>query len=289
MSVGSGVVRWSALAGAMFVSAAAPAQTPTFSASVENVRVDVLVTDGDEPLLGLGAHDFEVLDNGVVQKVDLATFETLPLNVVLALDTSGSVTGARLASLRDASRAIVGGLLAGDQAGLLTFSSTLSVRTDLTGDTDRLNTALEGAPVSGDTSLVDAIYAAIVTAESGAGRGLVIVLSDGADTASFLRPESVHETARRSDVVVYGVSVSRLARKSFVNDLCAATGGRVLQAGSTDRVRETFLRVLQEFRHRYVLSYVPEGVPRDGWHRLKVRVKSRRASVKARPGYLAGP
>ncbi len=289
MSVGSGVVQWSALAGAMFVSAAALAQTPTFSASVENVRVDVLVTDGDEPLVGLGAGDFEVLDNGVVQKVDLASFETLPLNVVLALDTSGSVTGARLASLRDASRAIVSDLKASDRAALLTFSNALSVRAELTGDVERLSRALDGAPVSGDTSLVDAIYAAMVTAESGAGRGLVIVLSDGEDTASFLRPESVLDTARRSDVVVYGVSVSRLARKSFVNDLCAVTGGRVLQAGSTDRVRETFLRVLEEFRQRYLLSYAPEGVSRAGWHRLKVRVKNRRASVEARPGYLAGP
>jgi Ca-activated chloride channel family protein len=273
----------------MFVSAAASAQTPTFSASVENVRVDVLVTDGDEPLVGLGADDFEVFDNGVVQKVELATLETLPLNVVLALDTSGSVTGARLASLRDASRAIVGGLKTGDRAGLLTFSNTLSIRTDLTGDAERVHAALEAAPVSGDTSLVDAIYAAIVTAESGSGRGLVIVLSDGADTASFLRPKSVLETARRSGVVVYGVSVSRLTRKSLVSDLCAATGGRVLQAGSTDKVRETFLRVLEEFRHRYLLSYAPEGVPRAGWHRLRVRVKNRRATVKARPGYLAGP
>jgi hypothetical protein len=117
----------------------------------------------------------------------------------------------------------------------------------------------------------------------------VIVLSDGADTASFLRPKSVLETARRSGVVVYGVSVSRLTRKSLVSVLCAATGGRVLQAGSTDKVRETFLRVLEEFRHRYLLSYAPEGVPRAGWHRLKVRVKNRRATVKARPGYLAGP
>ena len=107
MSVGPSVVRWSALAGAVFVSSPAPAQTPTFSVAVETVRVDVLVTNGREPLLGLGAGDFEVLDNGVVQKVELATFQKLPLSLVLALDTSGSVTGARLESLREASRAIV--------------------------------------------------------------------------------------------------------------------------------------------------------------------------------------
>jgi VWFA-related protein len=289
VSVGPTVVRWAALAGAVFVSAAAPAQTPTFAVAVETVRVDVLVTDGREPLLGLGAGDFEVLDNGVPQKVDLATFQKLPLNVVLALDTSGSVTGARLESLREASRAIVGDLKAGDRVGLLTFSNALSVRTDLTGDVERVRSALDAIPVSGDTSLVDGAYAAIVTAESASGRGLVIVLSDGVDTASFLRPESILDTARRSDTVVYGVSGSRLERKGFVRDLCAATGGRVLKIESADGIRDAFLQVLEEFRHRYLLSYIPEGVSRGGWHQLTVRVKNRRAAVKARPGYLASP
>jgi Ca-activated chloride channel family protein len=288
VSAGSSAVRWSALAGVVFASAVTRAQTPTFSVAVETVRVDVLVTDRHEPLLGLGADDFEVLDNGVVQKVELASFERLQLNVVLALDTSGSVTGRHLESLREASRAIVGDLKAGDRAALLTFSNALSVLTDLSGDVERVRAALDEASASGDTSLVDGTYAAVVIAESASGRGLVIVLSDGVDTASFLRPESVIETARRSDVVVYGVAVSRL-RRSFVRELCAATGGRVLQIESTDEIRDAFLRVLEEFRHRYLLSYVPQGVPRAGWHSLKVRVKNRRATVEARPGYLAGP
>jgi Ca-activated chloride channel homolog len=287
VSAGSCVLRWSTLTAAVLASTATPAQTPTFPASVETVRVDVLVTDGREPLLGLGARDFEVLDNGVAQKVELATFQRLPLNVVLALDTSGSVTGARLESLREASRAIVGDLKVGDRAGLLTFSNTLSVRMDLTADVERVRAALDDVPVSGDTSLVDATYAAMITAESEAGRALVIVLSDGVDTASFLRPESVLETARRSDVVVYGVSLSRLERSGFVRDLCAATGGRGLKVASTEGIREAFLRVLEEFRHRYLLSYVPQGVSGSGWHPLTVRVKNRRAVVKARPGYLA--
>ena len=265
------------------------AQTPSFSASTEVVRVDVLVSDGHGPVVGLEAADFELLDSGVVQKVELVTDEKLPVSVVLALDTSGSVSGERFAELRAASRAIAGALDTGDKAGLLTFSSTVSVRTDLAEDVERLRVVLEAAPVTGYTALVDATHAAIVIGESGTGRALVILLSDGVDTASFLRPESVLETAQRSDTVVYGVSLSPLARSSFVARVCAATGGRVLKAASTDRIRETFLRVLEEFRHRYLLSYTPQDVPRGGWHTLKVRVRKRRVSVEARPGYLAGP
>ncbi len=125
-------------------------------------------------------------------------------------------------------------------------------------------------------------------AESDVGRGLLIVLSDGADTASFLTPESVLETAGRTDVVVYGVSVEAPGRTTFLKDLCKHTGGRLLRARSIRDIAATFLEVLDEFRHRYLLSYLPQGVPRAGWHKLVVRVKRRPAHVEARPGYFAG-
>ena len=73
---------------------------PTFSAGVEAIRLDVLVTNGDRVVLGLEASDFEVRDNGVLQDVELVSSENLPLNVILALDTSGSVAGKPLDDLR---------------------------------------------------------------------------------------------------------------------------------------------------------------------------------------------
>ena len=122
------LARCAALAAGVLSAAAASAQTPTFPAAVETVRVDVLVTDHRQPLLGLAAGDFEVLDNGVPQVVELVVSEGLPLNVVLALDTSGSLTEQRLEALRATSRAIVSDLKAGDRAALLTFSSALVLR-----------------------------------------------------------------------------------------------------------------------------------------------------------------
>jgi Ca-activated chloride channel family protein len=276
---------------ALFLTASGgmAAQTPTFSSAVETVRVDALVTDGHGPIAGLQASDFEVFDDDVTQTVDLVAFQQLPLNVVLALDTSGSVSGERLEALRAASLAVLDELKGEDKAALLVFSNALWVRAGLTAQTERVRAALEEAPVSGDTALIDATYVAMVLGESDAGRALVIVLSDGDDTASFLTPESVLETARRSDVVVYGVSVAGARRTSFLRDLCAQTGGRLLSAGPTKKIGETFLEVLAEFRHRYLLSYVPQGVPKGGWHRLVVRVKKRHANIEARPGYLSGP
>ena len=58
---------------------------------------------------------------------------------------------------------------------------------------------------------------------------------------------------------------------------------------STNDLSATFARILEEFRMRYLISYSPEGVAPGGWHELDVRVRTRGAAVKARPGYFAGP
>lgn len=170
------------------MSTSARAQTPTFATRTEAVRVDVLVTEDGRPVRGLGRGDFEVLDNGVPQEVDLASFEQIPLNVVLAIDVSDSVAGERLDHLRRAGHAML----------------------------------------------------------------------------------------------AYGSA-------SFLWALTAFTGGTHFEVESTKNLDQTFVRVLEEFRQRYLVSYTPRGVSRDGWHRLEVRVRGRSASVKARPGYLAGP
>ena len=265
-------------------------QQPTFISRIDSVRVDVLVTDGREPIVGLRPADFEVRDNGVPQVVDLMAFETIPLNVMLAFDLSSSVTGTRLEELRAASLTVAGALRPNDRAALLTFNNTISLRTPLTADLARLRAALDQLHLSGigdDTALVDASYSALVLGESDAGRSLLIVFSDGADTASFLTPAAVLETAKRSDVVVYSVESSTGLPTHFLEDLCALTGGRALHVTSSKKVAETFGTIFDEFRHRYLISYTPRGVSKDGWHRLDVRVKNRRATVKARPGYLA--
>ena len=85
-------------------------QDVTFSSRIEAVRVDVLVTDNGQPVRGLGPADFEIRDNGVVQQIDLVSFDQVPLNAVLALDMSDSVAGERLDRLRAAGNAVLAGL-----------------------------------------------------------------------------------------------------------------------------------------------------------------------------------
>jgi VWFA-related protein len=274
------------VAAALMAVSTTIAQT-VFTSRIEAVRVDVLVTDNGRPVQGLTPADFEVLDNGVKQRVDLASFEEIPLNVVLALDMSASLQGLRLGHLQTASRTVLDGLKMGDRAALVSFSHVVNPGGGLSEDLDRVRAALDQAQGEGLTSLVDAIHAGIMIGESDVGRSLLILFSDGVDTSSWLSAESVLDTAQRSDVVVYSVEIGE-GRASFTRDLSEMTGGRLISIESTRDLSSTFVRILEEFRMRYLISYSPEGVSGAGWHRLDVRVKSRGLTVKARPGYFAG-
>lgn len=269
-------------------SVQAAAQKPTFATRVEAIRVDVLVTDGDRPVRGLGAGDFEVSDNGVPQQVDFVSPEQLPINAIVALDMSGSVAGERLMHLQEASRALLDQLKKDDQAALVTFSHAVRQRSGLTANLASVRTAVGQAEPFGNTSLIDATFAAMMIGESDVGRSLLIVFSDGVDTSSWLSGDAVLETARRCDVVVYAVSAIEYLEPKFLRTLSEATGGTIFEVASTKDLRGAFLAALEEFRQRYLVSYSPRGVTADGWHRIEVRVKGRNVKVKARPGYLAG-
>ena len=265
-------------------------QNAVFSAKVEMVRVDALVTERDNgpAIVGLGPSDFEVYDNGVLQHVELVSFDEVPLNVILTLDMSDSVAGDRLDHLRGAGAALLAALKKDDQAALVTFSQLVALGAGLTKDVAPVRRAIDEAAGSGDTALVDGTYAAITLGESDAGRALVIVFSDGVDTASWLSADAVLDAAKRSDAVVYAVSTRSRLEPAFLRDVTSLTGGRLFEVEKTATLGAIFVGVLEEFRRRYLVSFTPRGVEKDGWHRLEVRLKGRRATIKARPGYLAG-
>jgi VWFA-related protein len=265
------------------------AQQATFSSRRETVRVDVLVSDRGRPVRDLRASDFEVLDSGVAQAVDLVSFEQLPLAVVMALDGSTSISPEQLETLRDAGRRVVGQLKPDDQAALLTFADAVSLRQRLTGDGTQLVAALDRMRPStdgnGGTALVDTCFTAMTMLDEAPGRGLLIVFTDGIDTSSWLAADRVLLAARRSNVVVYAVSTGRLPRGSFLRELSEATGGSAIDGQSPAAVSAAFVRILDEFRQRYLVSFSPANVPADGWHPLTVRVKGRTVEVRARAGY----
>jgi len=271
------------------VAGSAAQETPTFSTGVEAIRLDLLVTNRDRVVLGLEAADFEVRDNAILQDVELVSSEKLPLNVILALDTSGTMAGDNLDHLRSAGQALLARLEPGDLAGLVTFSDDVTLREGLTRDVDRLGRALAVVEARGGTAVIDGSYAAMMLGETEIGRDLLIVFSDGVDTSSWLTESQVLDAARRSDVVIYGVSVGGTVESEFLGKLTQITGGSLFEVKSTRDLSATFVDIFNEFRNRYLLSYSPQGVSSEGWHRLEVKVKGRRGVARVRAGYMRGP
>jgi VWFA-related protein len=260
---------------------------PTFSSRVEGVRVDALVTRNGKPVTGLRAEDFELLDNGVRQEINAISIGNMPISVVLAFDASQSVRGERLEGLRQASDVLLARLTPEDQVALVTFNETVTLRSPLTTDRSRVRGALSDVEAGGDTALVDGTFVAIGMGEADAGRSLLVVFSDGIDTSSWMSPEAARGAARGADAVIYAVS-SGTATRRFLGDLTELTGGTLLTEPRSDRLAAAFGTILDEFRQRYVLTYSPRGVTRDGWHRISIRARGPQLKVTARPGYLAG-
>ncbi|MEZ5289261.1 MAG: VWA domain-containing protein [Vicinamibacterales bacterium] len=279
------------LAGAVLMAGLATAgpsaRQATFSARVEGVRIDVLVTDGGRPVPGLGPADFEVRDNGVLQTIDLVSLGDVPLGVMLALDASRSVNGEQLRNLRAAGRLLLDGLRADDRASLLTFDLAVALRAPFTSAFADVARALDETTASGDTALVDAALGAVLVADRDGGRNVVVIFSDGTDTASFMPADRVVQTAERSRVLVYGVAAPGVDDTGFLRALAAGTGGRLVELERAGDPGAAFRDILEEVRRRYLVTFTPTGVARGGWHRLDVRVNRRGARVHARSGYVS--
>jgi len=257
----------------------------TFSSRTVGVRVDVLVTNGRMPVGGLTAADFELRDNGVLQSIEMVDASG-PINVVLALDVSSSTDGRRQADLRRASEAIIAGLVPGDRIALTTFSHAVTPRATLTEDFGSVRASLARIRPSGDTSVMDGAFVALMTTQAQPGRSLLVVCTDGYDTSSWLTADEVLEAAKRSNAVIYAVTSADAGEQSELKDLADAGGGQAIRVAAGSDLADTFRRVLSDFRSRYVLAFTPRGVDQGGAHRLDVRVKRPNLTVKARPGYV---
>ena len=274
-------------------------QQPTFRASVDVVRIDVSVMNGLNPVTGLKAANFVVTDNGVLQTLDSVSLDTVPLDLTLVLDTSGSLAGERLTHLIDALNALVRSLGPEDTASLLTFSEPVRLAVKPTRERAPLLAALTGLVADGSTSVNDAIFLALQLrpVDAGDSRPVLLLFSDGRDTSSWLRSDHVIEATKRSGMLLHVVELVadewlgargvEVRPSAFMGALADTGGGRRWFAKSSRDLRELFGKALTELRARYLLTYSPNGVSREGWHDVKVTLKNMRGEVTARPGYFA--
>lgn len=278
---------------------------PTFRTRASGVRIDVLVTSDEKPVSNLTAADFELTDGGVAQQIDVTSLGTAPVDVVIVLDTSTSLGDDGLRHLLRATNLLLDRLRPDDRAALVTFSRLVSVRSPLSREHGRVREMLKRLKPEGTTSVIDATYAATMLETQADRSVLLLVFSDGIDTASWLRAEKVLDTIRRSFIVPYAVVVGEAAApgaaaaalkpaesrepveevENFLGDLVATGGGLFMRATDTNELERHFADALDNFRQRYVLTYTPRGADAPGWHPVTVKVKGP-YRVRTRAGYV---
>lgn len=282
-----------------------------FRTEVELVYVDVFVTKEGAPVSGLGAGDFRVEDNGVAQRVEVVGQELVPTTAVLVLDTSASVAGSKLVHLKEAARVFLAGLGERDEAALVTFSHELALLKDASRDVAGVGAALGRVRARGGTALIDALYVSLKR-RWGTGRPLVVVFTDGQDSASWLENDDLLQAARESSALLHIVGTEPLpirvrspllplrpsrrfasqpeeTESGYVYLLRRAaetTGGAYWPVESATSLPDAFRRILEATNARYVLRYEATGVARTGRHRLKVSVRRRGVDVQARQEYV---
>ena len=288
-------------------------ETATAVLTTPGVRIDervdlelqqlfVTVTRQGEIVDGLEREDFSVLDRG--QPQTLVTFERgdVPLTAVVLVDTSESMAGAELEVAVESTKRFITGMQPLDQAMVLLFSDQIVRVTSMTEYEEVLTAALANVTARSGTALNDHLYVALKLLERRQGRRVVLVLSDGLDSASVLSMSQVLSTGERSQALVYWLRLPtpgadhssawrdtrgfRRERQAFER-LVDHSGGQIIALAGVESAADAFAGVLEELRNQYVLGYYPSTRSDDGsWHPVRVRVSGSGLEVRARNGYI---
>jgi VWFA-related protein len=268
------------------------------------VRIAAVVRDHKGRFVtDLTARDFEVLDGGQTRDISDLQRDLTGISIAVLFDVSGSMEG-HMANAREAAMHVLSWIdAARDEAAVYTFDTHLDERAPFTAGLRDLPGSMTSVVPFGATSLHDAIAetAKRVGAREGRRRA-VIVMTDGADNASHLKPSEVSAIASGIDVPVYifGIvpsidnpsadtstrSVESTAFAGPLADLAAWTGGHVFVASTPGQRSVAARQIVDELRHQYLIAFESSGRP--GWHPLVVRARNKDLVVRARSGYIAG-
>ena len=276
---------WLVLASAL-VCLQVPA-VPTLRARTDAVSVNVAVFDGDRVVTDLGIDDFEVRDNGVRQKVESVDFNTLPIDLRLVFDTSGSISEEDLVRYRRTMARVAAVLKPDDRCEIITFNTRIADAASRQHPPIVINFQRIGAD---GTAFFDAVSLALVTVPTSDRRQITIVLSDAVDNASFFDESTMKEMARLTDAVVYTILpgdplAGRAVSAARLNALSLMTGGRLVRTHES-AVGPEVIKTIAEFRQSYVVHYVVTGTKPGEWRKLDVRVRGGHR-VRAKTGYFA--
>lgn len=291
-----------AIAGAAAAALVVSAQDndARFQSGVNLISVTSTVVDGAGKLVtGLPKEAFEVFEEGERQTITQFTNERVPVSLAVLLDVSDSMFGQRLVDARSAVERFLFELLDDeDEFSVVAFNHEPRALTMWTREAAVVKSAMAALKPFGSTALYDALLTALPMMNTRTKpRASVLIISDGADTASDAGIRDVRSALIRSDAFVYAIAVDPPAKRAInetvnVNALNELTGG---SGGNTELVHQTAelvaatARIAEELNSQYVLGY-HSALPLDGSYRsIRVRSTNPEYRVRARRGYIATP
>jgi Ca-activated chloride channel homolog len=270
----------------------------------QTVPLYVTVTDTAKRLVPeLVREDFEIYDNGKLQPLTNFDNKATPISVVVMLDTSGSMTLA-LDLVKQAAEEFLIRLLPEDKGKVGAFNDKIEVKPQtglpFTNNRDQLIRYLQDLDFGYPTRLYDAVDYSINELKTVDGRKVVLVFTDGADTASRVGSGDVTDRSRIEEVMVYSVGMEnefmsgsqrvRTSPDRGLRRLSEETGGGffMLSLKKKDELGATFTRIAQELHSQYVMGFSPETLD-NKVHKLEVRIKRPGMTARARKSYVASP
>jgi VWFA-related protein len=258
---------------------------------VEITQVTAVVHNRGRFIKGLPPTAFRLLEDNVPQKITHFSSEGSPLDLVIAIDVSESMTQA-MPQLKNAVKKFLSALSPKDQVTLSAFNDSLFTlsRRDSTPE-QRLRAVDRLAPWGG-TALYDVIVRGLQQLSKQSGRRVLVVFSDGDDKSSHSTLQAVEQAVRASDATLFMVALGRGVRnaalKSSIERFVDMSGGRALFVERSDRLDEPFAEILEELSNQYLIGYESSNGRRDGaWREIKVELPEHGYEVRARQGYNA--
>ena len=302
--VGAAVLGLAVCLGGVVVSSGQAPAIPggqVFRSRVEVITVAATVFDADGHLApDLPRDAFEVYDDGEQQPIVQFTHERVPVGMGVLLDISDSMYGRRMAEAR------VGGLAiplrsARRRGRVLRLRVQPRAAAGVVVDAGRARWSARAWPSlrpSGGTAVYDAVLTALPLFKTrNQPRAAMVIISDGADTASDATVRDVRSALIRSDAFVYAIAMDPPERRPIntrvnpfaLREITDDTGGRTEVVSDSAGLTAATQRVAEELNSQYVLGYnAPRGA--DGqFHSIRVRVRHGDYRVRARRGYIAEP
>jgi VWFA-related protein len=260
-------------------------------ANVDAVELYTAVFAKGRPVTGLSKESFHVLEDGVPQ--DVQGFEVvtkLPLALGLAIDTSESMDESMKEVQKAATEFLKDLMTPKDRCFFVTFSDAPRLASSFTTDRDRLGQLIGDLKAHGMTALWDALETGLFQFQGIRGRKAFVVLTDGEDTASKKRYETVLDYARKSGVAVYVIGmnlpVNRQDIRYKMSRLAKETGGAVYHIASARGLAKIYKQIDEELRSQYLLTYIPKSAGKSGkWRKVEVKMAAEEMTARTIAGY----